>query len=231
MSPRQALPRPADVHPGRTSPPWSPDRLRRLRPEDVLAALVRAAAAPSPAPPWGLPAVDDPRLRPSAVLVPLLGRSEPSQGLSLLLTRRAAHLERHAGEVAFPGGRVEPGETPAGAALREAWEEVGLDPGCCRIVGTLSRLATYSSRAGIEPFVALVGSEPALEARPAEVERILVVSLAELARPGVFAEEVWSVPGRGEVVMPMFLLDEDLVWGATARLVVELLDRLDPAGS
>lgn len=231
MSPRQVLPRPADVRPGRTSAPWSPERLRRCRPRDVLAAFVGAGADPTRSTPWGVPPVDDPRLARSAVLVPLVQRSEPSQGLSLLLTRRAAHLERHAGEVAFPGGRVEPGETPAEAALREAWEEVGLDPGGCRIVGTLPRLATYSSRAGIEPFVALVGSEPALEARPAEVERILVVSLAELARPGVFVEEVWSVPGRGEVVMPMFLLGEDLVWGATARLVVELLDLLDPAGS
>lgn len=228
MSPRQELPRPAEVRPGRASPPWSRNRLRRLRPEDVLAALVRAAAEPSPSQPWGLPPLDDPRLRPSAVLVPLVEPSEPSEGFSLVLTRRARHLGRHAGEVAFPGGRVEPGETPAEAALREASEEVGLDPGSCRIVGTLPGLATYSSRAGIEPFVALLGQGPVLEARPAEVERIFVVPLAELAGPEVFAEEIWSVPARGEVVMPMFRLGEDLVWGATARLVVELLDLLDP---
>lgn len=228
MSPRQVLPRPSEVRPGRASPPWSADRLRRSGVDEVLGALVSTLSTPPERPAWGLPVVDDPALERSAVLVPLIEHSSSSGGFSLVLTRRAAHLGRHAGEVAFPGGRVEPGETPAEAALREAWEEVGLDPGSCRIVGMLPRLATYSSRAGIEPFVALVGPEPALEARPAEVERILVVPLSELAHPEVFVEEVWSVPGRGEVEMPMFLLGDDLVWGATARLLVELLDLLDP---
>ena len=71
----------------------------------------------------------------------------------MVLTRRAAHLRTHTGEVSFPGGRLDPGETPEAGALREAAEEVGLDPAAVEVVGRLTPLATFSSSASITPVV------------------------------------------------------------------------------
>ncbi len=170
----------------------------------------------------------DPRA-PSAVLVPVFEQDGEAR---VVLTRRAAHLRTHTGEVSFPGGRLEPGESPEAGARREAAEEVGLDPASVTVVGHLSLLATFSSGSRITPVVGLLPGRPSLAPNPAEVEHLFDVALADLAADGVFREEWWQVPGRpalptvdaeGWFPVWFFELPDDTVWGATARMLVELL--------
>jgi 8-oxo-dGTP pyrophosphatase MutT (NUDIX family) len=164
------------------------------------------------------------------VLVLLFERDSETR---VVLTRRAAHLRTHTGEVSFPGGRLEPGETPEAGALRESTEEVALDAAEVEVVGRLTPLATFSSSATITPVVGILPGAPRLMANPHEVEHVFDVSLAELAADGVFREERWIVPGRrlpvadsaedGSFPVWFFELPDDTVWGATARMLVELL--------
>jgi 8-oxo-dGTP pyrophosphatase MutT (NUDIX family) len=135
----------------------------------------------------------------------------------LIFTRRSTALRTHRGEVSFPGGRLDPGEDAVAAALREAHEEVGLDPARVTIAGWIHPLATVPSR-------------PRLVASPDEVERIFDVALRDLADPAVFHEELWAIPGRevpGSVdnSFPVwfFEVEGELIWGATARMIHELL--------
>lgn len=159
-------------------------------------------------------------VRESAVLAPLF---EESGEAHVVLTRRASTLRAHRSEVCFPGGRVDPDETLAGAALREAWEEVGLDPLGVDIIGSLTPLTTMSSGALIHPFVGLLDARPVLAANPAEVELVFDVTLADLLAEGVHHSELWGVEG-GARELHFFELPHDIVWGATARMLCELLD-------
>jgi 8-oxo-dGTP pyrophosphatase MutT (NUDIX family) len=155
----------------------------------------------------------------SAVLVAL---SPGEEGTEVLLTRRSRHMRSHRGEVSFPGGRIDPGETPAGAACREAFEEVGLDPGAPRIIGELDHLSTVSSHSHIVPVVATLPGRPIVHPASAEVERVLHVPLADLLRPGTYREERWGSPPFDRSVY-FFELDDETVWGATGRILLQLL--------
>jgi 8-oxo-dGTP pyrophosphatase MutT (NUDIX family) len=147
----------------------------------------------------------------------------------VVLTRRSAHLRSHRGEVSFPGGRLDGEETPEQGALREAGEEIGLDPESVTLVGRLMPVTTYASGSNITPVVGLLPGRPRLVASPHEVEHVFDVALAELADPNVFREEWWTVAGRGPTAggepFPVwfFELPDDTVWGATARMLVDLL--------
>jgi len=158
----------------------------------------------------------------SAVLVPIF---EEGGEARLVLTRRASTLRFHRREVAFPGGRVDPDESLAGAALREAHEEVGLDPTAVELIGTLGSLTTVSSRARITPFVGVMAERPRLTANPDEVERVFDVSLSELVADGVHRSERWGVAPT-EIEVQFFHVDGDIVWGATGRVLVDLLRRV-----
>jgi len=148
----------------------------------------------------------------------------------LILTRRSTGLRTHKGEVSFPGGRLDEGEGPAEAALREAHEEIGLDPSQVTTVGWLHPLMTMASSSLIVPVVATVPTRPQLVANPHEVERVFDVALAELADPVVFHEERWRVPGRTvpgseDDSFPVWFFEVagEIIWGATARMIHELL--------
>lgn len=159
-----------------------------------------------------------------AVLVALF---EEDATVRVLLTRRATHLRRNQGEVAFPGGRVEPGETPIQAALREAFEEVALDPATVELIGQLTPLSTVTRPSGIQPVVGFLSGRPIVRASPDEVSEVFDVALSELADSSLFREEIWTLPDGSE--RPIFFYDvcDPPVWGATARVLKELLDLIE----
>jgi 8-oxo-dGTP pyrophosphatase MutT (NUDIX family) len=147
----------------------------------------------------------------------------------VVLTRRSSDLRTHRGEVSFPGGRLNEGEGPAAAARREAHEEVGLDPMSVASIGWLHPVMTMVSASLILPIVATVPRRPHLVANPDEVGRVFDVALAELAEPAVFHEEHWRIPGRvidsadGSFPVWFFEISGEMIWGATARMIHELL--------
>ncbi len=121
---------------------------------------------------------------------------EEAQEARLVFTRRSASLRAHRGEVSFAGGRLDEGEDPESAALREAYEEMALDPKLVSVEGWIHPVLTMVSGSLIMPIVAAVERRPHLVASPAEVERVFDVALSDLADPEVFHEERWQIPGR-----------------------------------
>jgi 8-oxo-dGTP pyrophosphatase MutT (NUDIX family) len=178
---------------------------------EVLPAVLDPAPAHAPAPGERL----------AAVLAPLVEAPEPS----LIFTVRAATLSRHAGEVSFPGGLVDEGESPANAALREAFEEVGLDPALPRLLGSLPPVQTYVSSILVVPFVGLLERAPELFAAEAEIQEILSVPMKRLAA----AEEPMELPRpeggtwRGWA----YPVGSHTIWGATGFMLHSLLQLLE----
>lgn len=185
--------------------------MRPLTTADVVAAV--AARPPIEHPP------PEAIFRISAVLVLL---ADGSDGAEVLLTRRSQALSSHRGEVSFPGGRIDPGESFEAAALREANEEVALDPTEVRLTGRLDPISTMVTRNYIVPVVGTVTRRPALRAAAHEVDRIFWAPLTDLARADTFREELWPIEDSHR---PMFFfeLDDETIWGATARLLHQLL--------
>ncbi|MFI4986281.1 MAG: CoA pyrophosphatase [Alphaproteobacteria bacterium] len=161
-------------------------------------------------------------LRPAAVLIPLVDRGE---GMTVLLTERTAHLTDHAGQVSFPGGRIEPEDVSAeAAALREAFEEVGLLPSVVEPVG---RLDDYETRTGflVHPIVAIVTPPFAVKPDPAEVADIFEVPLAFILDRRNHRRESRLYKGRERqfYVLPY---EGRYIWGATASMLVNLTEVL-----
>jgi 8-oxo-dGTP pyrophosphatase MutT (NUDIX family) len=140
----------------------------------------------------------------------------------LLLTRRPKHMRRHPGQLSVPGGRIEPGEDPLSAALREAREEIGLDPAHADVLGRLSETLVLQSAFRLTPWVASVPYPYPYAADPGEVEEILHVPLSALLREGIHRIEPREAYGMN-LDVHFFALGEDVLWGATARIVWELL--------
>ncbi len=161
-----------------------------------------------------------PPKRHSAVLIALYSDPQPT----VVLTRRTQQMRAHSGEVSFPGGGQDPGESLWDTACREAREEIRLDTTLVRKIGELDHLTTFSSQARIVPYVARLPQTPSLTANPGEVEEILHVPLSELLQPGVYREERWRWPGSDQQrPIYFFYLSDDTVWGATANLLRQLL--------
>lgn len=160
--------------------------------------------------------------RPSAVLIPLLTEIETP---SVVLTRRADHLRNHKGEISFPGGRMEKDELPHHTALREAFEEIALPHDLVTVHGHLDPIATFVSNSHITPVVASVQGQPTFVPEPGEVARVFTVPLVELARADTYRNEWWETP-RGDINIHFFELDDETIWGATGRLLHQLLDVL-----
>jgi 8-oxo-dGTP pyrophosphatase MutT (NUDIX family) len=166
-------------------------------------------------------AMDAPGHKDAAVLVPLY--RDP---LTAVFTERRADLNRHAGEISFPGGRQDhPDEDLRETALREAHEEIGLDPSGVELVGALPPVGTFVTGYRIFPFVGLI--EPGQTWRPqaTEVEQVLEFTLADLVR----GREMQRLIRKGvPIKTPTYTVDGNLVWGATARIVQSLLKALRP---
>ena len=157
------------------------------------------------------------RLVAAAVLVPIIWHQD---GPSVLLTLRSPRLSSHAGQVAFPGGRMEPGESPEQAALREASEEVGLDPGLTTLTGTLPEHLTGTGYR-VTPVIGFLDGPVQLVPDPREVAAVFEVPLSVVLDPA--APQRRRAEHRGRMrefwVIPH---DEHLIWGATATILVNL---------
>ncbi|MBN2171984.1 MAG: CoA pyrophosphatase [Candidatus Krumholzibacteriota bacterium] len=187
-----------------------------LRAEDVAALMARRL------PPAGPPAGDD-GILPAAVLVPLL----PVAGeAALLFTRRTRTLPDHKGQVSFPGGVREAGDSDLLAtALRESAEEVGVDPARVRPLGALAPVVTWMEKYRVQPFLSLWPPGPYAPASPGEVARVFTVPLAALLPPAALRQAAVEFEGR-RIETPAFLAEGEVIWGTTRRITQDLLARL-----
>jgi 8-oxo-dGTP pyrophosphatase MutT (NUDIX family) len=237
--PPQVVPRPEDWRPG-GPPPWAgvaAERRASIGLDRLLASLEaagQAGAVPQDVGRDGIfeaPVVGEMPAPLHDVNAGVLAAFFEERGEArLVLTRRSTALRTHRGQVSFPGGRLEEGEDAVAAALREAFEEIDLDPCLVTTVGWLHPVLTMVSTSFILPVLGTLAERPHLVASPSEVERIFDVSLAELADPTIFHEEHWRIPGRAiagsdDNSFPVwfFEVSGELIWGATARILHELL--------
>jgi 8-oxo-dGTP pyrophosphatase MutT (NUDIX family) len=151
------------------------------------------------------------------------------------LTLRHADLRAHAGEVSLPGGAVDPGDaTREAAALREAWEEIGLSPASVRVAGTLDDIWIPVSNFELRPFVATLGVRPDLHPQTDEVAAILELPLRLILTDEIVAEEEFSGPGW-QLRAAVYHFAGQNIWGATARTLAMfatvLADAAPSAGS
>jgi 8-oxo-dGTP pyrophosphatase MutT (NUDIX family) len=164
----------------------------------------------------------------AAVLVPLLIATAP-EPLHVVLTRRRADLRRHAGEIAFPGGRRDPDDADlAATALREAHEEIGLAPESVELIGELPAISTFATNYLIHPFVGLIEPGQRWLLSPREVDAVLELPIGAIEQSRTRAE----IERRGITFeTDAYVLDGNLIWGATFRILADLLERLRQGGS
>lgn len=144
------------------------------------------------------------------------------RGPSLALTVRASGLSRHAGQVSLPGGATDPGETLAQAALREAYEEIGVDPARVRLLGELTPVHVLVSGFTLHPIVGISDERPAFALATHEVEELIEVSLADLQDASAIRQGTRTREGIA-IEYPYFALRNHQVWGATAMILGEFI--------
>ncbi len=161
-----------------------------------------------------------PGMRRAAVLVPLV---QAPEGTALVLTQRTETVERHKGQISFPGGGLEDGERPLDAALRETHEEIGISPADVDVLGELDDEETTVSGFLVTPFVGVVPFPSRLRLSPREVRAVLQVPLRVLLDPHNVRTEVWTRREDERVVMYFYTAGRDVIWGATARIIARFL--------
>jgi 8-oxo-dGTP pyrophosphatase MutT (NUDIX family) len=170
-------------------------------------------------------ALEPPGALESAVLVPLV---DAGNELRIVLTRRRDDMRSHAGEYSFPGGRRDPGEPSlAHTALRETHEEVGIEPSAVELIGALQPTATIATSWSLHPFVGVVPQSAAFIAGVDEVAEVLELPLLELLR-----SRTRRRLSRRDVAFrtAVYPIGERVIWGATARILADLAERIDAAG-
>jgi 8-oxo-dGTP pyrophosphatase MutT (NUDIX family) len=215
---QQHIPRPPSYRLGEPAP-WQgvPPEMRRLSLADVRARLADL-------PPAKEAIARAESSQAAAVLVPMY---EEHGEAHVVLIKRPQEMPSHRGEIAFPGGKVEPkiDRDLEATALREAKEEVGLAPEDVEIVAQLDGLGTVASRFTITPFVGFLHGRPALTPNPREVTRVLFVPLSDLLDDAVYREERWD-PWLEGLGVQFYELHDETVWGATARILTNFLTHL-----
>jgi 8-oxo-dGTP pyrophosphatase MutT (NUDIX family) len=196
----------------RCVPPEADAEVRRLSWMDEIAARLAARERESPEPLEGQ--------RRASVLVPLFVRDG---ALRVLFTRRTETVEHHRGQISFPGGvEEESDETAFGTAVRETEEELGIPAGAVQLIGSLSALTTITDFY-VEPFVGAIPYPHVLKPAEAEIAEVIEVPLAALLDPKTLETRV--LPGREEPTL-FYHYGEHVIWGATARMLKELLDAI-----
>ena len=183
-------------------------------PSSVIRDRLRPVLDPSPHASFG------PDSRPAAVLIPIVVSTDEPR---LVFTRRSDQLSRHAGEISFPGGLVDAGESLSTAALREAEEELGLAPDDVELLGALEPVHTHVSGMLIVPFVGLLWRDPRFTPNADEIAEVLEYPLADLVKRASIEE--FEHEGR-RFQTNVFDMDGQVIWGATGRILQMFLDAL-----
>ena len=211
---RQRIPRPPGTRVG-GPPPWShlPDAARVVTLAEAVGRLTQVRAP-------RLPEFDVSHSRAAAVLVALY---EHAGEAHVVLTKRPDTMPSHQGEIAFPGGKRDAADVSlAAAALREAHEEVGIEPASVDMIAELDTIATVASAFAISPFVGVLAEPPLLTPHPREVVDAFGIPMSELLHPDSYREELWDLWGAYRP-MAFFEIPGETVWGATARILTRLL--------
>jgi len=160
----------------------------------------------------------------AAVLVPVTDRDGPH----VVFTKKTSGVPHHKGQFSFPGGVVETGDgSRVETALREAWEEIRLPAEAVEVLGLLDDTPTRATNFVITPVVGIVRAPVVFKPDGREIERVIEVPLATLRDPAIFRTELWERDGEPHPVLFYQVSAEDLVWGATARILSQFLALLD----
>lgn len=190
--------------------------------EPLPGPTAQAKMAPAYRSDPSLLSIEGKRCREAGVLVLLYPEETSGQPL-LVLTERHQDLDDHGGQISFPGGQRETGEALQTTALREAQEEIALDPEDVQVLGQLTPLYIPPSRFCVHPFVGTMRTVPSLQPTDAEVAALLHVPLAALLAPSALKRESWTLRGAPAEV-PFFDVEGcPPIWGATAMMLAELL--------
>jgi 8-oxo-dGTP pyrophosphatase MutT (NUDIX family) len=138
------------------------------------------------------------------------------------LTKRAEHLKHHAGEISFPGGVCNPEEHPRDTALRETWEETGIDPAQVEILGPLDDVYSIHHYK-VTPYVGYISDKLLLKLNRLEIDKIIEVPVSHLMNPSTLRIEEWGWKGRNYPVY-FYRFGDDDIWGMTAEIVMNFLD-------
>lgn len=171
-------------------------------------------------------ALDRSDLISAAVLVPIIDRGGPH----ILFTKKSEAVPHHKGQFAFPGGICEQRDASrVETALREAWEEIHLPPEAVEVLGLLDDTATRATPFVITPVVGIVEGDVEFRPDGREIERVIEVPLERLRDPTIFRTELWQRDGEAHPVHFYQVSVEDVVWGATARILRQFLTLVDEA--